>query len=132
MPIVAARLALIVLLYPAYAWLSNGPSVFRLFVVIVGLSALFTIQGAPSITLIPEMFPKSLRATATGAVYSVGVALFGGLTQLVAVWLIHVTGDRSSPAVATTICLVLSTLSLALIKRSPMELANEKSRRRAS
>ena len=132
MPIVVARLALIVSLCPAYAWLSNGPSVFRLFAAVVGLSALFTIQGAPSITLIPEMFPKSLRATATGAVYSVGVALFGGLTQLVAVWLIHVTGDRSSPAVATTICLVLSTLSLALIKRSPMELANEKSRRRAS
>jgi MHS family proline/betaine transporter-like MFS transporter len=132
MPIVVARLALIVSVYPAYTWLSSEPSVFRLFAVTVGLAVLFTMQGAPSITLIPEMFPKSLRATATGTVYSVGVALFGGLTQLVAVWLIHVTGDKSSPAIATTICLVVSTLSLALIRRVPMEPANEEPRGRSS
>lgn len=123
-PILLSRLVLIVLLYPAYLWLSSEPSVFRLFTIIVGLSFVYTIQGAPSITLIPELFPRSMRATATGAVYSFGVAIFGGLTQLVAVWLIHVTGDRASPAVATTACLVLSTLSLMLIRRPPEAVVN--------
>lgn len=118
-PILLSRLVLIGILYPAYMWLSSGPSVFRLFVIIVGLSFVYTLQGAPSVTLIPELFPRSMRATATGAVYSFGVAIFGGLTQLVAVWLIHVTGDRSSPAVATTLCLILSTFSLLMIRPVP-------------
>jgi MHS family proline/betaine transporter-like MFS transporter len=128
-PIIAARIVLIVLLYPAYVWLSSHPSVFRLFAVIVGLTFVYTIQGAPSITLVPELFPKSLRATATGSVYSFGVALFGGLTQLVAVWLIHVTGNRSSPAVAATICMVLSTFAFLFIKRRPDALADEGGKR---
>lgn len=124
-PIVAARVVLVLLLYPADAWLTSNPSVARLFIVVVGLSIFFTIQGAPSITLIPEMFPKALRATATGTVYSVGVALFGGMTQLVAVWLIHATGNRLSPAIAVTGCIVLSTLALVFVKRVAMEPSSE-------
>ncbi|MFM0433751.1 MFS transporter [Paraburkholderia aspalathi] len=117
-PIVLGRLVLIVMLYPAYAWLNSEPSIFRLFVVIVGLTIPFTLQGSPSITLIPELFPRAIRATATGTVYSFGVAIFGGLTQLVAVWLIHSTGNRLAPAIATTLCVVISSLSLLMIRRT--------------
>ncbi|PUA19340.1 MFS transporter [Glaciimonas sp. PCH181] len=124
LPILAARVVLITSLYPAYVWLTSEPSTFRLFVVLVGLAIPFTIQGAPSVTMIPELFPKSLRATATGSVYSFGVAIFGGLTQLTAIWLIHVTGNKLAPAIAVTICLVLSTFSLLLIKRLPPDPAN--------
>ncbi|MFM0738695.1 MFS transporter [Paraburkholderia xenovorans] len=122
LPILLARLVLICSVYPAYAWLTGSPSIARLFTVLVGLTLLFTIQGAPSITLIPELFPKAVRATATGSIYSLGVAIFGGLTQLAALWLIRVTGNQMSPAIAMTFCVALSTLSLLIIRR-PAEAA---------
>lgn len=122
LPILVARLILILSVYPAYAWLTGAPSIGRLFAVVVGLTVVFTIQGAPSITLIPELFPKAIRATATGSIYSLGVAIFGGLTQLAALWLMRVTGNPLSPAIAMTACLAISTLSLLIIRR-PVEAA---------
>ncbi|SOE99625.1 Predicted arabinose efflux permease, MFS family [Burkholderia sp. OK233] len=114
-PIVFARLLLIASLYPMYAWLSSAPTAGRLLVTVVFLSVLLTIQGAATISLIPVLFPRHVRATGTGTVYSFGVALFGGSTQLAAVWLISATGNRLSPAIATTAVLIVSTLSLLLI-----------------
>lgn len=115
-PILAGRVILIVSLYPAYAWLSSAPSVTRLFIVMVILIVPYTIQGAPSVTLIPELFPKSIRVTATGTVYSLAVAVFGGLTQPAALWLADFTGSRFAPAIAITAGLVLSTFSLLIIR----------------
>lgn len=120
-PIVAARILLVASLYPMYAWLSDAPSITRLFIAVVTLSILLAVQAAPTITLIPELFPKSVRATGTGTVYSVGVAVFGGLTQLVAVWLIQVTGSRLAPAIATTVLLIISTLALLYIKDTSVD-----------
>ncbi|WP_341315134.1 MFS transporter [Paraburkholderia sp. IMGN_8] len=115
-PILAGRVLLIASLYPAYAWLSSAPSVTRLFIVMVILIVPYTIQGAPSVTLIPELFPKSIRVTATGTVYSLAVAVFGGLTQPAALWLADFTGSRFAPAIAITAGLVLSTFSLLIIR----------------
>lgn len=116
LPIVVGRVILIASLYPAYAWLSSAPSLSRLFVVIVVLIIPYTLQGSPSVTLIPELFPKSIRVTATGTVYSVAVAVFGGLTQPVALWLTDFTGNRFAPAIAITAGILLSTLSLLIIR----------------
>jgi MFS family permease len=115
-PILVARLVLITSIYPAYVWLSSAPSVTRLFIVIVALIVPYTIQGAPSVTLVSELFPKPIRVTAIGTVYSLSVAIFGGLTQPVAVWLTEFTGSRFAPAVAVTVGLLLSTISLLIIR----------------
>jgi MHS family citrate/tricarballylate:H+ symporter-like MFS transporter len=40
----------------------------------------------------------SIRGTGFGIVYSVSIAAFGGTTQLVVTWLIHVTGSAMAPA----------------------------------
>lgn len=116
LPILVGRAVLIVSLYPAYAWLSSAPSLSRLFIVMVVLTVPYTLQGSPSVTLIPELFPKSIRVTATGAVYSLAVAVFGGLTQPVALWLVTFTGNRFAPAIAITAGLMLSTFSLLVIR----------------
>ena len=115
-PFVVARILLVALLYPMFAWLSDAPSVARLFVCVITLTTLFSVQSAPTMTLLPELFPKAIRATGTGTVYSIGVAIFGGLTQLVAVWLIQATGSRLAPAVVVTAVLAVSTLSFLSFK----------------
>ncbi|MFW6850615.1 MFS transporter [Burkholderia gladioli] len=116
LPIVIGRLALIAALYPAYAWLSEAPSITRLLIVIVVLIVPYTLQGAPSVTLVTELFPKPIRVTATGSVYSVAVAIFGGLTPPLALWLVDFTGSRFAPAGAATLAMLVSSISLLFLR----------------
>ncbi|SMG54910.1 MFS transporter [Paraburkholderia susongensis] len=114
--ILYARIGLIVALYPAFRWISLDPTPVNLMVAVAVLSTFSALTTAPSITMIPEMFPRSLRASGMSVVYSVGVSVFGGFAQTSAVWLIHVTGSTLAPAYYTMICVAVSTLSLLFIR----------------
>lgn len=110
--ILGARIITLVLVYPCFLWLNAAPSPERLLIVVGVLSVLLAIQTAPAITMMPELFPKAVRATGMSIVYSIGVALFGGFAQFIATWLINATGDKLSPAYYLIACLVVSTLAL--------------------
>ena len=110
------RLAVVVLIWPAFQWLSSGPDAARLLITVGGLSVLLALQAAPAITMLPEMFPRAVRATGMAIVYSVGVAIFGGFAQTIATWLIKVTGDLHAPAWYVMVCVALSCLTLPFIR----------------
>jgi MFS transporter, MHS family, proline/betaine transporter len=110
------RVLVLLLIYPAFLWLASGPNAERLIIAVGGLSVLLALQAAPSITMLPEMFPRSVRATGMAIVYGVGVALFGGFAQTVATWLIKVTGNLLAPAWYVIACVALSCLSLPFIR----------------
>ncbi len=114
--ILYARIGLIVALYPAFRWISSDPTPLNLMVAVAVLSLFSALTTAPSITMIPEMFPASLRASGMSIVYSVGVSVFGGFAQTSAVWLIHVTGSNLAPAYYTMACVAISTISLLFIR----------------
>lgn len=65
----------------------------------LGFYALFSSasNGAFYIALC-ESLPKAVRGRAFATVYATAVAVFGGTTQLVIAWLIHVTGSPMAPA----------------------------------
>jgi MFS family permease len=75
-----------------------------------------------------ESLPRAIRCTGFGAVYSLSVAIFGGTTQVVVTWLIHVTGSALAPAWlrlgATALMLVALTL---LPETAPTRLARRRS-----
>jgi MHS family proline/betaine transporter-like MFS transporter len=48
--------------------------------------------------MLPEMFPKAVRASGMSLVYSVGVALFGGFAPFISTWLLDATGSKLAPA----------------------------------
>ncbi|CAB3802938.1 Glycine betaine/proline/ectoine/pipecolic acid transporter OusA [Paraburkholderia caffeinitolerans] len=110
------RLAVVVLIWPAFQWLSSGPDAARLLITVGGLSVLLALQAAPAITMLPEMFPRAVRATGMAIVYSVGVAIFGGFAQAIATWLIRITGDLHAPAWYVMVCVALSCLTLPFIR----------------
>ncbi|WP_213300738.1 MFS transporter [Paraburkholderia sacchari] len=110
------RLAVVVLIWPAFQWLSSGPDAARLLITVGGLSVLLALQAAPAITMLPEMFPRAVRATGMAIVYSVGVAIFGGFAQAIATWLIKLTGDLHAPAWYVMVCVALSCLTLPFIR----------------
>jgi hypothetical protein len=65
--------------------------------------------------MLPEMFPMQIRATGVAIVYSIGVAIFGGFAQTVALWLVHTTGNKLAPAYYLIACVFVSCLSLPFI-----------------
>ncbi|MDR3096969.1 MAG: MFS transporter, partial [Paraburkholderia sp.] len=110
------RVAVVVLIWPAFQWLASGPDAARLLITVGGLSVLLALQAAPAITMLPEMFPRAVRATGMAIVYSVGVAIFGGFAQAIATWLIRITGDLHAPAWYVMVCVALSCLTLPFIR----------------
>jgi MFS family permease len=92
------NLIFLVMIYPAFTWITSTRSVFAFIV------SMTLLNGASNFTLgsflasVAESLPKSIRGSGFGLVYSVSVAAFGGTTQLVVTWLIHVTGSAMAPA----------------------------------
>jgi len=96
--IVWSRIALAVMIYPGFYWLNASPTPAVLFTVVGLLSLTLVIQSVPGITMLPEMFPKHVRATGMSLVYSVGVAVFGGFSPFISTWLLNATGNKLAPA----------------------------------
>jgi MFS transporter, MHS family, proline/betaine transporter len=93
-----SRIALAVMIYPGFYWLNASPTPAVLFTVVGLLSVTLVIQSVPGITMLPEMFPKHVRASGMSLVYSVGVALFGGFSPFISTWLLNATGNKLAPA----------------------------------
>ncbi|KQP44645.1 MFS transporter [Pseudorhodoferax sp. Leaf274] len=92
------RLATALLVVPAFLWLIDQPSLPVLLAVTLVISALGAMSGGASITAIPELLPRGIRASGLSIAYAVGVSLFGGTTQFVVTWLIEATGNKAAPA----------------------------------
>ncbi|RQO48722.1 MFS transporter [Variovorax sp. KBW07] len=111
-----SRVALAIVIYPAFLWLNASPTPTVLFVVLAALSVGLVAQTVPGITMLPEMFPKAVRASGMSLVYSVGVALFGGFAPFVSTWLVNATGSKLAPAWYLVVMTVVSLLGLLWLR----------------
>ncbi len=93
-----SNLAFLAAIYPVFAWIVARPSAASLIAGMMLLAALGWFGAGSFFAALAEALPRSVRSTGFGAVYSLAVALFGGTTQLVVTWLIHVTGSAIAPA----------------------------------
>jgi MFS family permease len=92
------NLAFLVMIYPTFAWINATRSEFALIIGMTLLDGLSALIWGSVYAALAESLPKSIRGSGFGIVYSVSIAAFGGTTQLVATWLIHVTGSAMAPA----------------------------------
>ncbi len=60
----------------------------------------------------------SVRSSGFGVIYSISMAAFGGTTQLVTTWLLHVTGNAMAPAWYLIGAVVLGQTALMLMPES--------------
>jgi len=114
--IVWSRVALALLIYPGFLWLNASPTPTVLFVVLGVFSFGLVVQTVPGITMLPEMFPKAVRASGMSLVYSVGVALFGGFAPFISTWLLNATGSKLAPAWYLVAMTVVSLLGLLWLR----------------
>jgi len=113
-----ARVALFVLVYPAYMLLIEHTSVATLALATALLALLTGIGGAPTLVAIPELFPGHVRALGLSIAYAFGVALFGGTAQLVITWLIKVTDNPAAPALYVLITSLIAIVGILLMRET--------------
>jgi hypothetical protein len=83
-----------------------------MFGAIGALSLLGAASFGPFSAALTESLPKRIRGSGYGTIYSSSIALFGGTAQLIATWLIHVTGNPLAFTwylVASGVCGVIAT-----------------------
>jgi len=83
------------------------------------LSFIGTAYAAPSVGLLPEIFPAPIRYSALSFSYSVGAALFGGFTPLIAHVLVELTHSPISPSIYLIFSGVAAWLGLYFLTVQP-------------
>jgi MHS family proline/betaine transporter-like MFS transporter len=71
------------------------------------------IYFGPLGALMAECFPVSTRATGMSIAYNVGVAVFGGFTPAIVIWLISATGSKAAPSFYLIFTAIVSLAALA-------------------
>ena len=102
------RLVYLLAIFPAFYLVTTQltATVFLLSVTLLG--ALNAFSNGAALICVSEGIPKRVRSAALAVVYALGIAIFGGLTQPVVAWLLHVTGNAMAPAY----CLIGATRPL--------------------
>ncbi|MGH8148716.1 MAG: MFS transporter [Steroidobacteraceae bacterium] len=93
-----SNLAFLVAIYPMFAWVVAAPSAGSLIAGMTLLGVLSSLWIGSFLAALAEALPQPVRSTGFGTVYALSIAVFGGTTQLVVTWLIHLTGSSLAPA----------------------------------
>lgn len=110
-----AAIAIMVSTYFLFSWVVAAKSLVVLILVVVIFSLCKATYYGPLASVMSDVFPTEVRGTGLSLSYNVGVAVFGGLTPLVAAWIIGVTGDAKSPAYWLLTAGALSIVSLVIV-----------------
>ncbi|CAB3778056.1 MFS transporter [Paraburkholderia fynbosensis] len=113
-----SRVLLIAAVYPAFMIINAAPTVPVLLSVVAGLAVLVAFTAVPNIVMLPEMFPRAIRATGMSIVYCLGVSIFGGFAQFFATWLIQISGNHLAPAWYLIGCGLVSLLPLPWMRET--------------
>ena len=113
-----SRVLLIFAVYPAFMVINAVPTVPVLLGVVAVLGVLVAFTAVPNIVMLPEMFPREIRATGMSIVYCLGVSIFGGFAQFFATWLIQLSGSTLAPAWYLIACGVVSLLALPFVRET--------------
>jgi MFS transporter, MHS family, citrate/tricarballylate:H+ symporter len=107
------RVILVFITWPAFLLITTHVNAVTLLTATAVLAVFTQSGGAASRVAITESFPPRLRSASMATIYAVGVAVFGGTTQPIIAWLMHVTGNILAPAwwlIGTTIICLGATL----------------------
>lgn len=113
-----SRVLLIAAVYPAFMAINAVPTVPVLLAVVAGLAVLVAFTAVPNIVMLPELFPRAIRATGMSLVYCLGVSIFGGFAQFFATWMIQLTGSTLAPAWYLIGCSLVSLLPLPFMRET--------------
>ncbi len=118
------RIGFLIATYPAFYLMVRNHDALTLLTATALLSILGSLTTAAALVAITESLRKEIRGATMGAVYATAVAVFGGTTQLVIHWLIHVTGDPLSPAWYMIGSILIGLVASLMMKETAPRLAS--------
>jgi len=115
------RFLFLILILPMFYWMVDARSATALIVGSGVLSLLSSVGGGAFYAALTESLPKRIRGGAFATIYAFSIAIFGGTTQLVVTWLIHVTGNPLAPAYYWLVAATIGTgAAMAIIESAPV------------
>lgn len=91
-------LLMFVTAYPLLNWLTHSISLGHLMITLLWLSLLYGLYNGAMVPSLTEIMPRSVRTSGFSLAYSLATSIFGGLTPVVATFLVQETGNKSMPA----------------------------------
>jgi MFS transporter, MHS family, proline/betaine transporter len=107
----------VVLVWPVF-WLMYHPSSELILAGQIALGATIALYGGTQATTMVESVPPPVRCTAVALGYNASLAMFGGLSPLVATWLVGRTADELAPAYLIMGAAAVSFLASSRIKET--------------
>ncbi|HEV2629864.1 MAG TPA: MFS transporter [Pseudolabrys sp.] len=114
---VPAAIAMLLISYPMFAWMSAVPTLQTLLFVQIAVGVVGAAYMGPLPALMSELFPARMRTTGLAVSYSLSVAIFGGFAPFANVWLIRATGSNVAPGFYLMGAAAISLATLALHRR---------------
>jgi len=87
------RVAFLVMILPTFMLVVRIHEPVALLALMAVLDVVANLALVPAFVALVESLRKDIRGVATGTIYAVTVAVFGGTTQPIVAWLDHVTGN---------------------------------------
>jgi MHS family proline/betaine transporter-like MFS transporter len=107
----------VVLAWPLF-WLMYHPSPALILAGQIALGIIIAFYGGTQATTMVESAPPRVRCTAVALGYNTTLAVFGGLSPLVATWLVGRTADELAPAYLIMVAAAVSFLASSRIKET--------------
>jgi MHS family proline/betaine transporter-like MFS transporter len=99
----------------------DRPSVEKLLLVQLALGALTAAYAGPLPALMSELFPVRMRTAGLSISYALSVAIFGGFTPFLEVWLIQHTNSLLAPSFLVIAASVIGLASLIAARHCAAE-----------
>jgi MFS family permease len=109
----------LIILYPAYYWISRMPSLASIMTAELVFALLISASSSPIPTALAELFPTEVRSTGLAISYNLAASIFGGFSPFVLTWLLHVTGDSLMPAHYCAIFFALGLIGALMLAPRP-------------
>jgi MFS family permease len=116
--LIACTVLAILTAYPVMVWATSAPSVLRLVLVELWLSALYASYNSAMVVYLTEIVPADVRASGFSLAYSLATAI-GGFTPFIVTFAIGRTGNEAMPGAWLTICAAISLLAVLFSRKAP-------------
>lgn len=106
---------LLLAIFPCFWLLGQVRTAPVLFGITTVLSVAALLSTAVFLVAITESLPAQRRSGGLSLIYAISISVFGGSTQFVASWLIHVTGNPLAPAWYMAAAVLVGLVAIALL-----------------
>ena len=110
--------------YPLLSWLTQNISLSHMLVSLLWLSLLYSFYNGALVVSLTEMMPSSVRIAGFSVAYSLATSVFGGLTPMIATYLVEQTGSKSMPAFWLMFAAIVSLIATLIVFRQRQSQTN--------